>query len=213
MLEHVQTSMLCKKMYGKTAPSHAAKWQETTNCLACQKIHQNQCSTLKFTGKQRPDIQPRGRKQKMCQQARKHSKILAFCHAHLQQNSKCSSMPENVRTSTLCIDIGSKVNAEPCSKVPGHSKCSSMLDNLRKSMFCIENYSNTAPSHAAKQQKQQICQKFIYSKTAPSHAAKCQETTNVLACQKISEHQWFTLKCTAKRRPAMQRSCRKHQNF
>ena len=31
----VQTSMLCKKMYSKTAPSHAAKWQETTNCLAC----------------------------------------------------------------------------------------------------------------------------------------------------------------------------------
>ena len=120
---------------------------------------------------------------------------------------------ENVQKAALCIEIGRRVDAEPCSKVPGHSKCPSMLDNLRKSMVYIENYSKTALSHAAKQQKQQICQKFIYCKTAPSHAAKCQETTNFLACQKMSEHQWFTLKSTANQRPAMQRSCRRQQNL
>ena len=34
MLEHVRKSMRRIQIYSKTAPSHAARWQKTTNFLA-----------------------------------------------------------------------------------------------------------------------------------------------------------------------------------
>ena len=64
-------SKLCIEIYSKTVPSHAVKCQEIS---LCWNMCKHRCFVRKCMAKQRPAMQPSGRKQQIVQHARKFIK-------------------------------------------------------------------------------------------------------------------------------------------
>ena len=185
------------EIYSKTAPSHAAKAQETTNCFTLEnfkisdihkQIQQNSAQPCSQAAANNKFLSMLDNTWKF-NEARLISTVTAKPRQPMQPNGKKLQICWHVENAcALKFDsfYSQQKHTQPCSQVAENSTFSCIWKDIWKSKLCIE----------------------IYSKTVPSHAVKCQE---ISLCWNMCKHRCFVRKCMAKQRPAMQPSGRKQQ--